>query len=142
MGKHQARTEFVREAVSHLMGNLTEAAVGRFGETAYHFARTVEPLKAPPGWRDYDFIEVLLLQAVPWMRTMMATFGCEQVKELVADRMGKMMHEFGQRASADCDGTVAGLVERSLAPIPPGALTIEQRRIDGDRVEFKVTQCR
>jgi L-2-amino-thiazoline-4-carboxylic acid hydrolase len=124
------------------MASLTEAATARFGETASVLVQKAQPLSPPPGWRDDDFVEVLLLQAVPWMRTMMAAFGRDQVNDLVAESMARAMHEFGRRALADSDGTVAGRIERALAPIPPDALTIEDRRIDDEQVGFKVTRCR
>jgi hypothetical protein len=56
--------------------------------------------------------------------------------------MGQSMREFGERAAASSDGTVAGRIERALAPLPPDALTIEGRETNEDSVKFRVTRCR
>jgi hypothetical protein len=141
MTNHQARSVSISDAVSRLMAAMTEAAAAQFGETARDLSMTIKPLKPPPGWRDYDFVEVLLLQAVPWIRTM-AVFGPDQVNDLVMRCMSKAMHAFGQRAVAGSDGTVAGRVNQALAPIPPDTLTIADRRSGEDWLDFKVTRCR
>jgi len=136
------RHEFPREMVAGLMDRLTQAAVDRFGETARGLARDARPLAMPPDWHNHDFVDVLLTCAVPWTRTMMATFGREPVAELITESLRQPMREFGERAAAASDGTIAGRVERAFAPLSAGSLTTENRAASEDRVEFKVTKCR
>ena len=124
------------------MADLTDAAAERFGGTARAVARDAQPLVPPPDWREDDFVDVLILQAVPWMRAMIAAFGREAIVPLATERMGKAMRAFGQRAAEASDGTVSGRVARALAPIPPDALTIQDRSAGPDQASFTVARCR
>ena len=112
MTNPQNRIDFLRETVRQLMDSLTEAACAWFGEQARDIAAAIDAPQPPPGWRDDDFVDLLLLPAIPWMRAMSAAFGGDQVKKLVGDRIGQAMRAFGSRAAADSDGSIAARVDR------------------------------
>ena len=134
-----SRRDFLRDMVDRLVDSLTEAAVARFGDEARRLAKSAHVIPMP---NELDFVEVLLSRAVPWSQTMMGAFGREPVADLIAECLAQPMREFGQRSAATSDGSIAGRIERALAPIPPDALTIEDRAITNDGMEFKVTRCR
>ena len=137
-----ASRDMLRDMADKTMVRLTDAASDRFGEAAREAAAEVAPMPAWPGWRDDDFVEVLLLRTLPWARTMIAAFGHQDIAALILETLSQPMRAFGVRAAAASDGTMPDQVAHALAPMPPEALTIENRDAAADRVAFQVTRCR
>jgi hypothetical protein len=137
------RAAFVRGVADRLMAGLARDAVERFGDGARPLIDAAGAHAGPQAdGRGDDVLEVLLPRLVAWMRAMGAAFGRGPVLALASASSGAAMREFGRSVRVESDGSVGDRVARALAPMPPGALALEDLARAEDRVEFRVVRCR